>query len=103
MLLAGNRKGTDALFDQAFASWLRLGRSRFAVWDVFVCSSQQPHRPQRATDTNQQHRYPFLLNNPPTLPIEQRALQALPAAFVPPATGVGHKSFLGGRQTRDYK
>ena len=81
MLFAGIDKGTDALLDDAFAPHLRFGGGRLALRDVLVRPPQQPHRPQRATDANQQHPHPFLLDNPPTLPIEQRALEALPPTF----------------------
>src|SRR5262249_54956778 len=103
MSLDSIRKGTDPLFDDAFPARLRLGRGRLTVGDVFVCSTQQPHRPQCATDADQQHPHPLLLRDPSALPIEQGAFERLPAAFMPPATGIGHEPFLSRRQAGDHE
>src|SRR6266487_2324921 len=100
MLFTGVDKGTDPLLDNAFPARLRLRRGRLAFWDVFVRPTQQPHSPECATDADQQHRHPLLLDDPSALPIEQRALQALPPAFVPPAASIRDKPFLGGCQVR---
>jgi hypothetical protein len=103
MLFTGVDKGTDPLLDNAFPARLRLRRGRLAFWDVFVRPTQQPHRPECATAADQQHRHPLFLDDPSALPIEQRALQALPPAFVPPAASIRDKPFLGGRQARYHK
>ena len=57
---------------------------------------EQPYRPDRATDANQQHIHTLKLDDPLALPVEQGAFQPFPAALVLPPIGVLDEALLGG-------
>ena len=101
MAFARIRKCTYSTLNDAFASRLRLACRFLQNRYLFVLSPKQPHRPKCATQPYQQHIHALKVDHSRTLPIEQSAFQSFPAALVPPATRILHKTLLCRLQTRN--
>src|SRR5262249_29738740 len=69
-VLARVCKGADPILNDAFASRLECRGGRLQHRQMFVGSTEQPERPERTTDPDEQDTHSLKIDNPPAFPVE---------------------------------